>query len=81
MTIWDLLDGVLDTRSYIIFKKNNLAFQAPIQGKYRDRFKFDKFFVKMWPTVNELVPKLDEYYTNNEQRILYNELKIKFENL
>jgi len=61
--------------------ENNLAYQPPIQGKYRDRFKFDKFFIKMWPTVNELVPKLDEYYTNNEQRILYNELKIKFENL
>tara|TARA_B110000444_G_scaffold86102_1_gene81387 strand:+ start:1017 stop:1721 length:705 start_codon:yes stop_codon:yes gene_type:complete len=60
--------------------ETNLAYQPPIQGKYRDRFKFDKFFIKMWPTVNELVPKLDEYYTNNEQKILYNELKMKFEN-
>lgn len=69
------LDPTIDDSS-----ENNLAYQPPIQGKYRDRFKFDKFFVKMWPTVNELVPKLDEYYTNNEQKLLYETLKKKFEN-
>lgn len=60
--------------------ENNLAYQPPIQGKYRDRFKFDKFFIKMWPTVNELVPKIDDYYTNKEQKLLYESLKKKFEN-
>ena len=59
--------------------ENNLAYQPPIQGKYRNRFKFDEFFIKMWPTVYELVDKLNYYYTNNEQRILYEELKKKFE--
>ena len=60
--------------------ENNLAYQPPIQGKYRDRFKFDKFFIKMWPTVNELVPKIDDYYTDKEQKLLYESLKKKFEN-
>ena len=69
------LDPTIDDSS-----ENNLAYQPPIQGKYRDRFKFDKYFLKMWPTVNELVPKLDIYYTDNEQKILYNELKKKFAN-
>lgn len=68
------LDPTIDDSS-----ENNLAFQPPIQGKYRDRFKFDKFFIKMWPTVNELVPKIDEYYTDKEQRLLYETLKQKFE--
>lgn len=69
------LDPTIDDSS-----ENNLAYQPPIQGKYRDRFKFDKFFIKMWPTVNELVPKIDEYYTNKEQKLLYESLKKKFEN-
>ena len=69
------LDPTIDDSS-----ENNLAYQPPIQGKYRDRFKFDKYFLKMWPTVNELVPKLDIYYTDNEQKILYIELKKKFTN-
>jgi len=67
------LDPTIDDPS-----ENNLAYQPPIQGKYRDRFKFDKFFLKMWPTANELVPKLNDYYTEKEQRMLYEELKKKF---
>jgi len=59
--------------------EKNLAYQPPIQGKYRDRFKWDPFCMKMWPTSSELVPKLDEYYTEKEQRELYEALKKKFE--
>ena len=59
--------------------EKNLAYQPPIQGKYRDRFKFDAFFLKMWPTAGELVPKIDEFYTDKEQKIIYEALKQKFE--
>lgn len=56
----------------------NLAYQPPIQGKYRDRFKFDKNFMKMWPTASELIPKMNEYYTEKEQRAIFESLKKKF---
>jgi hypothetical protein len=60
--------------------EKNLAFQPPIQGKYRDRFKFDKKFLKMWPTAEaELIPNWSKYYTEQEQRRLYESLKEKFE--
>jgi hypothetical protein len=59
--------------------EKNLAYQPPIQGKYRDRFKFDAFFLKMWPTASELVPKMNEYYTDDEQKMMYDALKQKFE--
>lgn len=57
------LDPTIDDAS-----EKNLAFQPPIQGKYRDRFKFDKKFLKMWPTAEaELIPNFDKYYTEKEQ--------------
>jgi hypothetical protein len=59
--------------------ENNLAYQPPIQGKYRNRFKWDNMFMKMWPTADELTPKLDKYYTEEEQKKLYEALKKKFE--
>ena len=59
--------------------ENNLAYQPPLQGKYRDRFKFDRYFVKMWPTASEVVPKFDKYYTEVEQLAMYEALKEKFE--
>lgn len=61
--------------------EKNLAYQPPIQGKYRDRFKFCKSFIKMWPTAKELVNKnkISIYYTEDEQKILYEALKKKFE--
>jgi hypothetical protein len=68
------LDPTVDDSS-----EKNLAYQPPIQGKYRDRFKFDQFFLKMWPTANELVPKMNEFYTEKEQRVIYDALKQKFE--
>ncbi len=59
--------------------EKNLAYQPPIQGKFRDRFKFDPHFLKMWPTASELIPKMDEFYTEKEQKSLYEALKPKFE--
>jgi hypothetical protein len=60
--------------------EKNLAYQPPIQGKYRDSFKFDSFFNKMWPTAEkELIPNMNEYYTEKEQRMIYEALKQKFE--
>jgi hypothetical protein len=68
------LDPTIDDAS-----ENNLAYQPPIQGKFRDRFKYDKYFFRMWPTATELIPKFDEYYTEKEQRALLEALKLKFE--
>lgn len=60
--------------------ENNLAFQPPLQARYRDRFKWDPFFHTMWPTVErELIPNIDKYYTEEEQKKLYNYLKTKFD--
>lgn len=68
------LDPTIDDAS-----EKNLAYQPPIQGKYRNRFKWDSLFHKMWPTAAELVPKIDSYYTEKEQRMLYESLKGKFQ--
>lgn len=46
----------------------NLAYQPPIQGKYRDRFKFCPMFFKMWPTVKELKRNVARYYSLEEQK-------------
>lgn len=68
------LDPTIDDAS-----EKNLAYQPPLQGKYRNRFKWDAYFHRMWPTATELVPKINEYYTEAEQRVLYEALKKKFE--
>lgn len=67
------LDPTVDDAS-----EKNLAYQPPLQGKYRNRFKWDPYFHKMWPTAAELVPKMDEYYTEKEQREMYEVLAKKF---
>jgi hypothetical protein len=60
--------------------EKNLAWQPPIQAKYRNRFKFDSSFMKMWPTAeSELIPNFDKYYTEREQKKIYESLKQKFE--
>jgi hypothetical protein len=59
--------------------EENLAFQPPIQAKYRNRFKWDSLFHKMWPTASELVPKIDSYYTDDEQKKIFAALKKKFD--
>ena len=57
----------------------NLAYQPPIQGKYRDRFKFDPFFIRMWPTGNELTKQFNAYYTEKERRMIYEALQKEFQ--
>jgi len=57
---------------------NNLAYQPPIQARYRNRFKWDRRFHKMWPTATELISKLNTYYTQTEQEIIYKKLESKF---
>lgn len=66
------LDPTIDDTS-----EKNLAYQPPIQGKYRDRFKFDAYFLKMWPTGSELIKKMDTFYTKQEQEMIYETLKKK----
>lgn len=68
------LDPTVDDAS-----ERNLAYQPPLQGKYRNRFKWDAYFHKMWPTAAELVPKFDEYYSQKEQEAIYQHLKGRFE--
>lgn len=67
------LDPTIDDAS-----EKNLAYQPPLQGKYRDRFKWDKYFHKMWPTATELLSKLNHYYTEAEQQLIYQALQKKF---
>lgn len=57
--------------------EKNLAFQPPIQAKYRNRFKWDPYFHKMWPTADECIKNMNDYYTEEEQRKLYDALKKK----
>lgn len=60
--------------------EKNLAFQPPLQARYRNKFKWDPIFHTMWPTAeHELIPHIDRYYTEEEQRLLYEKLKTKFE--
>lgn len=58
--------------------EKNLAYQPPLQGKYRNRFKWDPLFHRMWPTGEEVSSKMDEYYTEAEQKIMFEALKRKF---
>lgn len=59
--------------------ETNLAFQPPIQGKYRNRFKWDSLFQKMWPTGEEWIAKMDDYHTEAEQKRMLAALKAKWE--
>lgn len=59
--------------------EKNLAYQPPIQAKYRNRFKWCSYFQRMWPTGDEVSKNLDEYYNETEQRLLLETLKNKFE--
>jgi len=56
----------------------NLAWQPPLQAVYRDRFKWDTMFHKMWPTGAELRRNMDGYYTEAEQRALLEFLKARW---
>jgi len=57
----------------------NLAYQPPIQGKYRNRFKWDALFQRMWPTAEEWISKMDTYHTEEEQKKMLAALKKKWE--
>ena len=57
----------------------NLGYQPPLQAKYRNRFKWDAYFHKMWPTADEWIGKMNEYHTEAEQRAMLAALKAKFE--
>ena len=60
--------------------EKNLAFQPPLQARYRNKFKWDPMFHTMWPTAqHELIPHFDRYYTEEEQQLIYEKLKSKFE--
>jgi hypothetical protein len=48
--------------------EENLAYQPPIQARYRDRFIWDRMFQLMYPTTRELVDHPDKYYTEEGQR-------------
>lgn len=60
---------------------NNLIYQPPIQGKYRDRYKFDNMGLTKTPTVKELSKNINKYYTKKEQEelllLLQTKLNIK----
>jgi hypothetical protein len=68
------LDPTIDDAS-----EKNLAYQPPLQAKYRNRFKWDAYFHKMWPTGEELTTNLNDYYTEKEQRAILEALKQKYE--
>jgi hypothetical protein len=59
--------------------EKNLAYQPPIQGKFRDRFKWCSFFQRMWPTAKELIPNFKEYYTEAERKEILKALKEELE--
>jgi hypothetical protein len=59
--------------------ENNVVWQPPIQGKYRDRFKFGKVFGEfMWPTGKELCSKFSKYYTTDERYVIWKKLNKEF---
>jgi hypothetical protein len=48
--------------------EDNLVYQPPIQGKYRDRFKYDDMGLLRIPTITELFNNFDKYYPNKEEK-------------
>jgi hypothetical protein len=58
--------------------ENNVIYQPPIQGKYRDRYKFDDLGLTKYPTVSELLKNLDKYYSVEEQQELFDALSKKY---
>jgi hypothetical protein len=67
------LDPTIDDNS-----EQNLTYQPPLQARYRNRFKWCSLFMKMWPTADELIPKFNDYYTEREQRRMYEHLRSRF---
>tara|TARA_B100001094_G_scaffold333432_1_gene412130 strand:+ start:7238 stop:7942 length:705 start_codon:yes stop_codon:yes gene_type:complete len=62
---------------------NNLVLQPPIQAKYRDNFIFIDTLTKI-PTPEKFInddKNNKSYYTTEQQKILYNYLHSKFDNM
>jgi hypothetical protein len=51
--------------------EEKLVYQPPIQGKFRDRFKFDNIGLIRFPTPQELENNFDKYYSEEEQKIIF----------
>lgn len=58
--------------------EENLIYQPPIQGRYRDRFKFDDIGLTKWPTTRELENNFNKYYSDEEQMKILEILSSKF---
>lgn len=56
----------------------NLIYQPPIQGKYRDKYKFDKLGLTKYPTGKELCVNMSKYYSDDEQKLMLETLMQKF---
>lgn len=52
--------------------EEKLVYQPPIQGKFRDRFKFDNIGLIKFPTPQELENNFDKYYSEEEQKTILN---------
>lgn len=58
--------------------ENNVIYQPPIQGRYRDRYKFDDLGLTKYPTVSELLKSFDKYYSVQEQQEILDALRKKY---
>jgi hypothetical protein len=58
--------------------EKNLTYQPPIQARYRNRFKWDIIFHKMWPTADEWISNMDHYHTEAEQLKMLEALTKKY---
>jgi disulfide oxidoreductase YuzD len=51
--------------------EEKLVYQPPIQGRFRDRFKYDEMGLTKTPTPQELKNNFDRYYSLAEQKEIY----------
>ena len=50
--------------------EKNLVYQPPIQGKYRDKYKFDDLGLTKFPSGKELCSNISKYYSKEEQELI-----------
>lgn len=48
----------------------NLAYQPPIQARYRDKYIWDSYFQLMYPTSRELIENAEKYYTLEQRKAI-----------
>jgi hypothetical protein len=58
--------------------KDNLVWQPPIQGKFRDRFVFDPLGLMKYPTPKEIARNPSAYYSEGQLKELYDFLSKRF---